>query len=589
MRRLVSLVVVIGLVCGCVFSSSLSYAQESTDGDNVMSALSDEQRNSIGVLNYLAYLTKEIENQKGNRLYLEDAYSALYNNTYMNSIDEVTLGQVKSLLTALHNFQMIATKRERLEYIYEQNQAQAIRDALPSPTSIMNVVLSGNWQKALVSVAYMAMDSISSYESSKNAADNEYLQDGWELDDEEKEILHSGHLDSLEYMWEIIHDYNLPTELAINENDIDRFVDWKGKDNLVARIQFLESNREFYQAFGEYWLLLAESYYDNGDMDKCLEAVRSYETYSTRIFRKDYHYAKVLPLAITAAAVTYNKDKYISEAERFASRIISNCDQEEWVLRYFAAETYVELSGLTQDNTYLQKAYDIALNNVNYLVLGQIESNKAYLAEVKPEPIPAGATKSKKEEIEKYNNGQKKARLTAVPPVSEALILNCDLLFALSEQLDIDSAKINAILYGNDDVLFLNPIIDNYYRKENKKEIVPLGDVIAFNGKEITVPAYLLTENTIISVGGLDNNGKVFSINDWKIKSVDRKDPNDLYSFVATFESSTAANYTYDVGSMVWVNFNATGDERTEDVQISFNVESKTDFLVPYTVFRVIE
>ena len=70
---------------------------------------------------------------------------------------------------------------------------------------------------------------------------------------------------------------------------------------------------------------------------------------------------------------------------------------------------------------------------------------------------------------------------------------------------------------------------------ENKKEIVPLGDVIAFNGKEITVPAYLLTENTIISVGGLDNNGKVFSINDWNIKSVDRKDPNDLYSFVATF------------------------------------------------------
>ena len=75
------------------------------------------------------------------------------------------------------------------------------------------------------------------------------------------------------------------------------------------------------------------------------------------------------------------------------------------------------------------------------------------------------------------------------------------------------------------------------------------------------------------------------SIDDWKIKSVERKDPNDLYSFVATFESPTASAYNYEIGSTVWVDFNPAGNERTQDIQVAFKVESKTDFLIPYTVF----
>ena len=75
----------------------VSYAEMLEDGENVMASLSDEQRNSVGVLNYLSYLTLNIENQKNNRLYLEQAYSALYNNTYMNAIDEVTLSGLRAV------------------------------------------------------------------------------------------------------------------------------------------------------------------------------------------------------------------------------------------------------------------------------------------------------------------------------------------------------------------------------------------------------------------------------------------------------------------------------------------------------------
>ena len=592
MRKTISFFVALIIMSSIMLPMPVSKAESGSEGENVMTSLSDTQRNSIGVLNYLAFLTKEIESQKDNRMYLESAYSSLYNNTYMNSIDAVTLGQVKSLLTALNNFKMLAVKRERLEYIYEQNQAQAIRDAVPSPLAVMNIIQSGSWQKALVSIVYMAVDSVASYNSSKSAADLQYLQDGWELDDKESEILHQGHLDSLEYMWEIIHDYDLPGDLAINEDDIARFVDWKSDGNLISRIQFLESNRSVYQAFGEYWLTLAESYYDNGDMQKCLDAVKSYETYSTRIFRKDYHYAKVLPLAITAASEVYNSEEYITEAARFASRIIANCDQEDWVLRYFAAETYVELAGRTKDDSYLQLAYDIAINNVNYLSRKQVANNQEFLAEIKPAEIPAGATSSKKKEIETYNKGQSEARKVAVPPVSEALILNADLLFSLAKQMNIgelDQSKITGILYGHGSALFLNPLMNGLYSFDAKESIDSASIDVSFDGKEIKIPARYLTENTMISVGGLDTSGKMFSINGWTIKSVERKNKADIETFIATLNSQEASSFKYSEGSTVWINLNSYGDSHTPDMRLVFSVASKTDFLVPYLVFQRIE
>jgi len=74
MKRTITLILVLLIALS---STLVSFSEESTDA-NVVAALSDPQRNSIGVLNYLAYLTKEIEGQKGNRLYLENAYSAIY-------------------------------------------------------------------------------------------------------------------------------------------------------------------------------------------------------------------------------------------------------------------------------------------------------------------------------------------------------------------------------------------------------------------------------------------------------------------------------------------------------------------------------
>ena len=95
--------------------------------------LTPTQRNSISMLNYLTVLTQEVNSSSNSKLYLEQANSTIYNNTYPNAVDNRTLGQLNTILDTIEKYRMTAVKRDRLEYIYEQNQAQAVRDALPNP------------------------------------------------------------------------------------------------------------------------------------------------------------------------------------------------------------------------------------------------------------------------------------------------------------------------------------------------------------------------------------------------------------------------------------------------------------------------
>ena len=108
---------------------------------------------------------------------------------------------------------MINVKRERLQYIYEQNQAQAIRSAIPNPLGLLSAVESFSLRKLVASIIYMAVDSVTSYNAYKNQAELQYLQDGWALDDEESSILHESRKGTFSYMVRMVNEYSLPGEI----------------------------------------------------------------------------------------------------------------------------------------------------------------------------------------------------------------------------------------------------------------------------------------------------------------------------------------------------------------------------------------
>ena len=175
--------------------SEYAIVEPETEGD-----LTSKQKNAVNMLNYIMTITQEINNSKESRLYLESAYSSLINNSDPGLIDTRTQERITNILDTLEQYRMIAEKRERLRYIYEQNRAQALRQAIPDPVGLLSAVSSGNILKSAASVIYMAVDAASSYQNAVTQTDLQYLQDGWQLEDEEAQELHNSRKSTFEYI-----------------------------------------------------------------------------------------------------------------------------------------------------------------------------------------------------------------------------------------------------------------------------------------------------------------------------------------------------------------------------------------------------
>lgn len=541
------------------------------DGTEIEEELSDSQKNSIAMLNYLATLSQEINESKNSRMFLEEAYASLINNTNPERVNELTESHLSSLLDIIEKYRLINVKRERLQYIYDQNKAMAIKEAIPNPIAVLSAAQSFDLKGLATSVIYMAVDSVSSYQSYNNEIDNEFLQDGWVLDDEEAANLHDSRKRAFVFMIEIVREEELPGELALSESAVENFVKWKNNDNVYQRLQFLESEVETYKAFGNYWLELADSYYETGEYEKCLESVEKYEELQTEIFRKDYYLAQIIPKVIVSASECYADDEYISVAEKYLKILMDNTENTEWSLRYFAAQTYLDLYAKTNDFKYMQKAYDITINNVNYLVGEQESLNKTYMTDVSEVAIPSDATKDEKKQIKEYNKSLKKARKTELPPIYEPLALNCDLLFALADEMSISSSEKSKI----DEILkeaFLSTSCKNRYSFNTDLSIPQ----ITFNKTEIIMPASMLTEASAVKV--VVNDGvKEYEYTEWTIKEVDRKD-----SSVDTFEVLLKCD---DIKKQEWsseceVRIEIRDSDNYEPTVIKFSVsEYKEGFL----------
>lgn len=568
-NRIVSLILAISLIV-CLLPSTVF---ANGYGDNsATSSLSSEQLNSVVMLNYLTVLTQEINSSSNSLLYLEEAYSSLLDNTNSKAIDSETQYYLNNLLNVLESYRMIQVKRDRLEYIYEQNKARALREAVPNPLGLLSAVQSFSMKKIIASVVYMAVDSATSYQNASSEAEMAYLKDGWELDDAAQATLHNSKVQLFNYMLDISRKYQLPDELSFRAPDVEALVKQENNKNNASRIQFLEDSEETYQAFGGYWILLAKSYYEKGEYAKCLAAVKRYEDLRVGIFRKDYDYAEILPLAICALEETANENTYITEAGRYASLIEKNTSNEDWALRYFAAQTYVNLYAKTKDEAYLNKAYTLVRKNVNALVATQKQLNAEYLSDIVEVETPKDATKQEKKDIKQYNKMLKEIRKTELPPIYEPLKLNCDLLFALAGQIgitDSEKNKVDAILHQDGEALFLVKPIDNMYQFTAAAGAAPR---VEFDGTELIIPIEMLSNASSIKLTVYDADSTVFE--DWTLDEVKRKSGNPIETFTATYVSKAIKKYDYTKDSIVLVEIVPMASSECETISIQFKVDS---------------
>ena len=544
--------------------------------------LTELQKNSFSMLYYLAITAEEIRIAKDNRLILDDIYTSLLNDINPGAIDETTQEHLQNLRDIIKSYINISVKRDRLQYIYNQDKAATIRSAIPNPLAVLSMANSFDWKRLATSVVYTIVDSYNKYKSANETADRSFLMSGWELDDEETAAIQRNRERAFDYMVDIVQEYGLDGKLTLNEKAIETFAEISEIDSVHEKIHRLEAEEETYKLLGNYWLELADCYFETSQYEKCLECVDKYNDLATGIYRKDYNYVQILPKAIVAVQETCDEDEYISRSAGYADAIMKNTTTEEWSVRYFAAQVYLDLYAKTNDQKNLKAAYDIAYDNVTILLDEQRKLNATYLDDVKEleisEPDYRFMTaeekkaaekeyKDEKERLKEYNRGLKEARKTELPSLYEPLVLNCDLLLALVEELDISEAEkseIEAILQTDENGIFLvDPINDRYSFSATKNRYS-----IDLSSDGIMIPANLLAAGAGISVTVTDD-GKSETFDDCTITKVDREGQT-IDSFYAHVSSKQMKDYEWTDNSRVTVSIANTDEE--EPLVFNFTV-----------------
>ena len=549
--------------------------------------LTEQQRNSFSMLYYLAITAEEIRISKDNRLILDDIYTSLLNDINTGAIDETTQDHLKNLRDIIKSYINISVKRDRLQYIYNQDKAATIRSAIPNPLAVLSMTNSFDWKKLATSVVYTVVDSFNNYKRANESVDKEFLMSGWELDDEETATIQKNRERAFDYMVDIVQEYNLDGKLTLNEKAIEKFAEICAIESVQQKIRRLESEENTYKLLGNYWLELADCYYETSQYQKCLDCVEKYNELATGIYRMDYNYVQILPKAIVAAQTVYSGDEYVTNVKAFADAIMENTTTEEWSIRYFAAQVYLDLYARTSESDYLDDAYNIAYDNVTILLDEQRAMNVTYLEGVKEltvdEPDYRFMTEEEKKEVEQeykdeqkrlkaYNKSLKETRKTELPSLYEPLVLNCELLFALADEINIsnqEKSEIEAILQtGSNGVFMVDPINAHYSFSTND-----FNRSIELQKDKVIIPVNLLSADAKVVVTVTDN-GQTVTFDDCVVTEV-KREGDTVDSFFAHVSSKQMKAYKWTADSRATVKI--TYGEDIDGLQFQFKIAEFRD------------
>jgi hypothetical protein len=489
---------------------------------------------SIAMLNYLATETRVINGSKNNRLVLEEIYTKLINNTNPSIIDETTKDYLQTMLDIIENFRVITLQRERLEYIFENQQAQAITQALPNPLYLLGA--RDKTPLSLIATATaMTIDSIFKFQNATNSAEMDFLKRNWELDDKESTELHTLRSRAFGYMVDIARINNLSMTDTLNERSIDNFVNYTFDENIQRRRQTLENNRALYAKYAPYWIVLAETYYDLGLYRECINAVTQYESVYAPILRKDSDLARILPKVVIAISNVYGTNAtYLNLTKTYLKKLVSNTTEAEWALRFFAAQTYISMAGVDNRRQNLTAAYDLLVGNVTYLSREQEALLDKYAKPI-DETIPRGTSKEKEKQMKDMIKKLKDIRKEEAPPLHEGLVTNWQTLFAIMKELNISSQERNRINTIVDKAFLIPEFRHIYFSEPYKSDEVSLsfgwflGTV--FN---LVLPVTYVIENMKTFIFIFNNEYEEVECSDWSYMTrIDRKNSGNIANYAA--------------------------------------------------------
>lgn len=535
------------ILAACAVISSAALRLNAEDNDAMM-------HDTASLLNDLNVFSGTLRVSETGREDLEAFYEILSEDIDVHAFDSTVQSGLESLKVQMEQYRFLPGKRDRLKYISDQNQAYTMRREIEDPLGIISPAQTMELRQIADSAFLMDEDYTEFWVSSQSAG--QYLADGMNLEDEETEAICA-------LIDEIISEASAVIDSAspylLSREDAYRLAEALNSSDASAKLQFLKDSQETYQEYGGYWLAMAESCYEAKDYDGCLDAIETYEKKQPGIYKSDLRFLNVLPFAAVSAQKTVSSStRLIDLIDHYLYMIKENASQDDWALRYFAAQAYLFISRKVIANPavkqkYLDTAWSLIRSGTEPLVQKQKEDNRIYLSAAALMETPQDADSLMKLKIKEYNAFLKDERVAALPPVSQPLMLYCDLLFGLCDILDVSSdevQKISSLLHENGEPLFLNEPLDGIYHPDQKQGFGQ--KTVTFDKKNITVPADLLAQDFRISAE-IDDGENVTVFDDFAIRLVSRETENDIRTFTAILSSEEIRKFRYRENMMITI------------------------------------
>ena len=198
--------------------------------------------------------------------------------------------------------------------------------------------------------------------------------------------------------------------------------------------------------------------------------------------------------------------------------------------------------------------------------------NEVYLAPVQLLEAKKDDTKQAKKDIDSYNKMIKGNRKVELVPIYEPLLLNCELLFALADEMNISQQQkddIDTILRnGTDNWLFMcAPLEKKFSFKSSTKSIDT--SMIDFEGASdsgvVFLPSILVPAGSDVIVE-ISDNGKHFRITQWEVYKVDRYESDDVSDFRVSLSGNAGEKLKYSKGAIMTITIKAPGTEESETI-----------------------
>ncbi len=526
---------------------------------------------TAALLSHLIVSSYAAQTSENSRLYLADMYSFIADNINSEAADAEAKAQLDQFMETIGALRMPAAGRKKIRRMYQTNQAHALRLTVDEPAALLSFSHSFSLQDLVDAGLCIPTDSSAGYTFTENPLDLYFFQENPSLSEEKTQKLSEARNTLSAYLADFVKARGLAEQYALSEEAASALAKCRNSRNPAEKTQFLNENAETYSESPDYWALLAECSYENGEYARCLSALESYREKQGAVYLKDREYARLIPYGIVSLQKTVSvTDTRIEKIEQLLEQLIRNTSPEDWALRYFAAHAYLEISRASNNPyikpRYLNNACIISRSVTEYLADEQRNNNSAWMADLIQEKEPAGASKEDKKEIRDLNRLLKEDRKTSLPPVSEALMLGADLMHELAQRAENADADPYTILYPDEGPLFLNPYAERLYRQETPDVPVP---EVTFDKKKTAVTASCLAYDYSVRVV-VTHGTDTYTLDDWALSDVKRKDPDDLSTWTAELTSEKAAHMKYEENMEVYVEVIPSGILPCEPVTVKY-------------------